>query len=73
MIAAIKWEHLFLQCVFQMVGQLQRGQSDALDGLRRSAPVDLLCFPEDSPEHFIDDRGHIHLSHRDLDWVRLGD
>ena len=43
-----------------------------LDGLPRSAPFDLLSFPPDSAERFIDARGHIHLSHDDVTWVRLG-
>ncbi len=46
--------------------------SDALNGLRRSAPVDLLCFPGDSVERFIDERGNIQLSLNELEWVRLG-
>lgn len=46
---------------------------DALNGLRRSAPVDLLCFPRDSAERFIDERGNIQLTHADLEWVRLGE
>ena len=46
---------------------------DALEGLRRSAPVDLLCFPEDSAERFIDEGGNIQLSLTELEWVRLGE
>lgn len=45
---------------------------DALEGPRRPAPFDLLRFPADSAEHFIDDQGHIHVSHTDLEWERLG-
>jgi hypothetical protein len=44
---------------------------EALDGLRRSAPFDLLNFPEDSAERFINERGYIHLTHDDLQWTRL--
>jgi hypothetical protein len=44
--------------------------SDALNGLRRSAPLDLLCFPPDSAERFMDEWGYIHLTHDDLEWVR---
>lgn len=36
------------------------------------APIDLINFPVDSAERFIDDRGHIHISHADLVWRRLG-
>lgn len=46
---------------------------DALEGLRRSAPVDLLCFPGDSAERFIDERGNIKLSLSELEQVRLGE
>jgi hypothetical protein len=45
--------------------------AEALEGLRRSAPFDLLNFPADSVERFIDKRGHIHLTHFDLEWTRL--
>lgn len=45
--------------------------ADALDGLNRSAPVDLISFPEDAAERFIDDDGVIRVSHDDLVWVRL--
>lgn len=43
----------------------------ALKGVARGAPFDLLTFPADSVERFIDDKGNITLSHADLDWVRL--
>lgn len=46
--------------------------SNALEGLRRSAPLDLLCFPPDSAERFIDERGQIQLTYDEVDWVRLG-
>jgi len=46
---------------------------DALDGLQRSAPVDLIAFPADSAARFIDARGTIHLTHADLDWLRLSE
>jgi hypothetical protein len=46
--------------------------NDALEGLRRSAPFDLLNFPVDSAERFLDAGGHIHLTHADLEWKRLG-
>lgn len=45
--------------------------ADALGGLRRSAPFDLLNFPADSFERFVDERGHIHLTHADLEWTQL--
>jgi hypothetical protein len=45
----------------------------ALEGLRRSAAVDMICFPEDSAERFIDQEGHIRLTFNDLEWVRLGE
>jgi hypothetical protein len=44
---------------------------DALDGLERRAPFDLLHFPADSAERFIGERGEIKLKHKNLDWVRL--
>ena len=38
----------------------------ALDGLDRSAPFDLLSFPPDSADRFIDAHGHIALTHDDI-------
>jgi hypothetical protein len=43
----------------------------ALAELRHPAPVDLLCFPPDSAEQFIDERGNIRLTHAGLTWRRL--
>jgi len=43
----------------------------ALAGLRREAPFDLISFPADSAERFIDDEGRIHIRHADVEWVRL--
>lgn len=43
----------------------------ALAGLERRAPFDLVSFPANSAERFIDDNGQIHVSHGDLRWLRL--
>ena len=43
----------------------------ALHGLDRTAPFDLICFPADSADRFIDERGEIHLHHEDVEWLRL--
>jgi uncharacterized protein YaeQ len=45
---------------------------DAMAGLERRATLDLLAFPADSAERFIDDHGQIRIVRQDLDWVRLG-
>lgn len=45
--------------------------SDALAGLKRSAPFDLITFPDDSAGRFIDADGHIRVRFEDLEWVRL--
>ena len=45
---------------------------EALDGLRRSSPVDLIRFEDDSAQRFIDAHGQITLDHDSLNWVRLG-
>lgn len=50
------------------VGLVER----ALDGLRRSAPVDLIAFPSDSADRFIDPDGLINIHHDALTWRRLG-
>lgn len=44
---------------------------EALDGFRRTAPFDLISFPDDSDTRFIDGRGRIHLTHDDVVWTRL--
>lgn len=44
---------------------------EALEDWERTAPFDLLNFPPDSVERFLDGRGHIHVAHQDLEWVRL--
>jgi hypothetical protein len=43
---------------------------DALTGLTRTAPFDLLCFPADSAERFVNDDGVIQVKHEDLVWLR---
>ncbi len=48
--------------------ELVRG---ALSQTRHSAPFDLLCFPADSAERFIDERGEIYITHADVEWIRL--
>ena len=43
----------------------------ALAGIRRTAPLDLLAFPEESASRFIDDDGRIHIAHDQIEWIRL--
>ncbi len=43
---------------------------EALAGLHRQAPFDLLGFPSDSARRFIDDRGQIRLTFADVTWHR---
>lgn len=54
------------------LGPLAKTVGAALDGLERSAPFDLLSFPQDSDEQFINDHGEIALAHQDIEWRRLG-
>lgn len=44
--------------------------SDALQGVKRNAPFDLINFREGS-ENFVDMDGNISLTFDDLDWLRL--
>lgn len=44
---------------------------EAVENVRRTAPFDLLCFPPESPERFIDDNGRIDINHDALQWLRL--
>ena len=43
----------------------------AVAGIERSAPIDLLIFPEDAAERFIDSSGTIRVRHDDLEWLRI--
>ena len=43
----------------------------AVAGIERSAPIDLLIFPHDSAERFIDESGAIQVTHDDLEWLRV--
>jgi hypothetical protein len=45
--------------------------ANALAGLHRGAAFDLIRFPADSADRFVDVDGAIRLSHTDLMWVRL--
>jgi hypothetical protein len=44
--------------------------SEALDGVKRSAPFDLINFPEAS-KACVDDNGNITVTFDDVEWVRL--
>jgi hypothetical protein len=61
--ALAKW-HTSLNAHLRMV-------REALEGLERSAPFDLLCIPSDSVERFIDRDGQVRITHEALEWVRL--
>jgi len=43
----------------------------AVADLDRDQPIDLLNFPPDSSDRFMDKGGNIHLTHDDLEWVRI--
>ena len=45
---------------------------DAVAGLDRDAPFDLLRFPPDALDRFVDDRGTIEIGFDRLEWVRVG-
>lgn len=45
--------------------------SKAVTKHTRSAPFDVIRFPADSAEQFIDAQGHIHIAHKALEWTRL--
>lgn len=44
----------------------------ALRGVKRSAPCDLISFPEESAARFVDARGEVTVTHDELAWLRLG-
>ena len=39
--------------------------------VNRRAPVDVIAFPEDAAQQFIDSQGAIRIHHDDLEWQRL--
>lgn len=43
----------------------------AVGKVERSAPFDLISFPADSAERFIDQEGCIEVTHDDLEWTRV--
>ena len=45
--------------------------SEALQGIKRTAPFELMSFPADSAERFLDDEGHLQISRADLEIRRL--
>lgn len=40
-------------------------------GVKRLAPIDIIVFPKDAGDRFIDPQGTIHIDHSDLEWRRL--
>ncbi len=43
----------------------------AAQPLNRDAPIDLITFPEDAGDRYVDRRGRIDIRHVDLDWQQL--
>lgn len=44
--------------------------SEALEGVAREAPFDLICFPENTVD-CVDEDGNITITFDDIEWVRL--
>lgn len=44
--------------------------AEAVSGLKRTAPFDLISFPADAVDRFVADDGTIRISHNDLTWLR---
>ena len=44
---------------------------DALDGVKRSAPFELIRIPGDAAQRFIDAEGNVTISFEDVEWLRL--
>lgn len=55
----------------QRLDPLEAIVREALAGVRRSAPFDLISFPADSAARFIDDRGTITIAAPDVTRVRI--
>ena len=43
----------------------------AIERAKRTVPFDLIRFPADSIERFVDDEGHVQIGFDDVEWVRL--
>ncbi|HEX2622578.1 MAG TPA: hypothetical protein VHL11_20600 [Phototrophicaceae bacterium] len=43
----------------------------AVDRIKRTAPFDVVRFPADSLTQFVDEAGEVHISHNQLEWMRL--
>ena len=43
----------------------------ALKGLKRTGRIDLISFPNDSVERFVDQNGNVEVMHEDLDWRQM--
>lgn len=62
--AIAKWQ--------QNIDPLEALVKKALQGIQRAAPFDLLRFDKGSVSRFIDEEGHVNLTHDDLvDWRRI--
>ena len=53
------------------IGPFREIVAEAVTDLDRSAPFDLIHFPPDSVDRFVDERGTIHLTADDLDRTRI--
>lgn len=62
-VALAKWDSY----LDPFVGMVMKRATDA----RRTRPVDLLKFPHDSADRFLDDAGVIRVTLDDIEWVRL--
>ncbi|MBI5927910.1 MAG: hypothetical protein HY862_01265 [Chloroflexi bacterium] len=62
--AIAKW-HTRLDSVEELV-------TEALKGIKRNAPFELINFPADSAERFLDEGGHLQINQSDVEIRRLG-
>jgi hypothetical protein len=53
------------------LGPLVEVVTEAMAGFKRIAPFDLISFPSDSPERFINEGGDIEIDRASLDFIRL--
>ena len=44
----------------------------AVHDVDRTAPIDLIRFPSDSADRYVDEKGHVTISWEDVTWVRVG-
>lgn len=63
--------HIVLAVWGPSIGSLTKRVQNHIGRLKRSAPIDLIGFPEDAGPRFIGNNGSIRIAFGDIEWQRL--